>query len=112
MGKPMIVAMVVVGIAFIAFAVFRSSFHWPKNYSVMVIQEGPNYGRVGNIVSIPWLGNGWNMRLSLNVPANESEIRARYGDGWKDRVGELVDDMKKGHGPREWISLWSWEVRN
>ncbi len=72
--------------------------------------SGLHKGRVGNIVSIPWLGNLWNLRLTLNVPATEQEIKARYGRSWGNRIGELLEEMKIGHGPREWIKVWRRQV--
>lgn len=75
------------------------------------ITSGPHKGRVGNVVSISWFGNGWNTRASVNVPATEPEIRAIYGQsadrGWAD---SLVEDMHEGHGPRTWVDAWAWEL--
>jgi len=55
-----------------------------KPASVIVI-AGPHKGRYGNIVSIPWLGNLWNLRPTLNVAGYD--------------------------GNREWIKVWRWQVR-
>lgn len=72
-----------------------------------LVLSGPHAGRTGNRVG------GWDwfgLRLTLNVPASEEEIRARYSAEWGPRVGELIDEMKEGHGPREWIRVWFWQV--
>jgi hypothetical protein len=43
-------------------------------------------GRTGNVVSIPWIGNGYNLRMQVNVP---------------------ILDVK-----REWIDVWSWQAES
>jgi hypothetical protein len=58
------------------------------------VKSGQHKGREGNLVSIPWLGNLWNLRMTLNVPST----RRLASDTWwpQDR--------------REWIKVWSWET--
>lgn len=75
------------------------------------IISGPHAGRHGKVVSIAWIGTLWNFRPVINVAATEEEILAQFGEGWGDRVGELVQEMKDGHGPRHWVKAWSSNVK-
>jgi hypothetical protein len=43
-------------------------------------------GRMGNVVSIPWIGNGYNLRMQVNVPSLD--------------------------GKREWMNVWSWQAES
>ena len=68
---------------------------------------GPNKGRVGNIVSTPYLLNYYNkLRVQVNVPMTEEEIIA---DNRWDRE-ESLERLKGGYGPRTWINCWGWQV--
>lgn len=73
------------------------------------VKSGPHVGREGKLVSIPWLSNLFNYHMTLNVPATEEEIRRDF-PGCGERVVELIDEMKQGHGPRAWITVWSWNT--
>jgi hypothetical protein len=74
------------------------------------VVKGLNIGRVGFVVSNPWIGNLWNLLLTINVPATKQEIVRVYNDGWQNQIGELLQNAKEGHGPRYWISVWRWQV--
>lgn len=73
------------------------------------VVSGLHQGRQGNVVSTPWLGNLFHLRLTLNVPATELEIIARYS--WQGYVDRLIQEKRAGHGPREWIKVWRWQIK-
>lgn len=56
--------------------------------------KGPHAGRSGKVVSTPWLGNLFHLRLTLNVPA-------------------LIQSCPPGpfHVTlRDWITVWRWQT--
>ena len=77
-----------------------------------IVTSGPHKGRCGNIVSIPWIGNLFGLRLELNVPMTEREIQAKYCPPvWAEGdLEQVLANAREGHGPRTWINLWRWEV--
>jgi len=75
-----------------------------KDTFVKII-EGPHQGRRGRVVSFPYALNLWHFWVTVNVPATEEEIRKEYGQGWGERVVELINEMKAGHGPRHWVKV-------
>ena len=72
------------------------------------IKSGEHAGRYGRVVSIPSLANLYNSRVTLNVEATEQEIRERYEQ--PDYAEYLVEEMRNGRGPRQWITEWSSNV--
>jgi hypothetical protein len=57
-----------------------------RPYPVRIV-TGPHSGLAGYVVSVPWLGNLWNTRMEVNVPAGGQ-------DGTR----------------RAWVKVWRWQV--
>jgi hypothetical protein len=72
------------------------------------IVAGPHAGREGNLVSIPWFANLWNIRPTINVSANEDEIRSKFVG--KNYQNSLIKQISEGYGPRHWVSVWNWQI--
>ena len=49
-------------------------------------------GRNGLVVTTPWLGNLWHLRLQVNVPSNSPTL-----------LGPIARK-------REWVSVWRWQT--
>lgn len=102
-------------IAVLAIAVYVADYLLkPKSLFLVRVEiiKGKHKGRVGKVTNFPTLLNLWHYRyVSVNVPANEEEIRARFTKGWGERVVELVDNMKQGFGPRHWVKVPRKNVR-
>lgn len=65
---------------------------WKKyctNPKSVKIVSGSYSGRSGNLVSMSWLGNGYNTRATVNVPR---------------------DTLDEAGQSREWVKVWSWEI--
>lgn len=72
-------------------ATWGSSQRWKGrllDYPVRII-SGPYAGKEGNLVSTAWLGNGWNLRATVNIPR------------------ETPDENNQR---RAWVGCWSWEL--
>jgi len=72
----------------------------------LTVTAGPHAGRSGKVVTAPWIGTIYNLRLTLNVAATEEEVQTEYGAAYGDRINELTDRIRDGHGPRHWITVW------
>ena len=69
------------------------------------ITQGPHQGREGKVVNTSWIGNLYHTWVSVNVSANEQEIRDEYGEAYGVRVEELIKGMKRDLGPRRWLRV-------
>jgi len=61
----------------------------PYQPNVRLVVSGKYAGRKGNVVSVPWIGNFFNLRLTFNVPEYYTS-----------------DDLTA----RIWINVWRWNT--
>jgi hypothetical protein len=52
----------------------------------VAIIGGSHKGRTGTVVSVPWLGNLWNLFPVVNVPSLPSEIAMVHGSRSVERI--------------------------
>ena len=108
------VLVVIIGVLLLLFIVFdgimqnRDECRYRRLQAIVV--KGPHTGRVGRIVSSPWIGNLYNQRITLNVAASEQEIHEVWGEGWGEQVRLLIEQRANGNGPRHWIKAWRSDV--
>jgi hypothetical protein len=56
----------------------------------VTVLRGPHAGVTGTLVSVPWIGNGYNLRMTLNIAG---------------------PDAGKEYGQtRTWVDVWSWDA--
>lgn len=74
-----------------------------KKMGKFEVISGKYKGKIGNLVSIPWIGNLWNLRLQLNCCDLTTD-------------SEVINYLKKNNcdysklPPRTWINVWRWQV--
>lgn len=70
----------------------------------VAITKGQHAGLEGNVVSVPWIGNGWHSRVNVNVPMSLEQAHKTYGAAYGDAgMRDMALEIEHGVGPRNWV---------